>query len=78
MLNRVLSQISKCPVIGICQFSEVFILHILHGFDGETPEYLPRGDREAMKCYVARCRLHSRAFLSPENCRVLTTVKMLK
>lgn len=36
----------------------LYHIHILHGREGDIPEYLPRGDRKALKRYVARCRRH--------------------
>ena len=32
------------------------IIHRSHGFEGDTPEYQPRGDTEALARYVTRCR----------------------
>jgi hypothetical protein len=28
-----------------------YIIHILHDFEGDIPEYFPRGDRKALECY---------------------------
>ena len=32
------------------------IIHISHGFEGDIPEYQPRGDTKALARYVTRCR----------------------
>lgn len=32
------------------------VIDILHGFKSDIPEYLLRGDKKALECYVARCR----------------------
>lgn len=31
----------------------IHIIHILHGFEGDIPEYLPQGDSKALECYLA-------------------------
>ena len=31
------------------------IIHISHGFEGDIPEYQPRGDTKALARYVTRC-----------------------
>lgn len=33
-----------------------YVIDILHGFKSDIPEYLLRGDKKALECYVARCR----------------------
>ena len=35
---------------------QVDIIHISHGFEGDIPEYQPRGDTKALARYVTRCR----------------------
>lgn len=30
--------------------TKIDIIHILHGFEGDITEYLPRGDRKALEC----------------------------
>ena len=32
------------------------IIHISDGFEGDIPEYQPRGDTKALARYVTRCR----------------------
>ena len=32
------------------------IIHISHGFEGDIPEYQPRGDTKALARYITRCR----------------------
>ena len=34
----------------------LYFIHISHGFEGDIPEYQPRGDTKAMTRYVTRCR----------------------
>ena len=36
----------------------VAIIHISHGFEGDIPEYQPRGDTKALTRYATRCRRH--------------------
>mgnify|MGYP003686110061 CR=1 FL=1 len=33
-----------------------YIIHISHGFEGDIPDYQPRGDTKALARYVTRCR----------------------
>ena len=35
---------------------KVDIIHISHGFEGDIPEYQPRGNTKALARYVTRCR----------------------
>lgn len=38
-------------IVYICIFIYIYIIiHVLHGFEGDIPEYLPRGDRKALLC----------------------------
>lgn len=37
-------------------FKYIYILQILHGFEGEIPEHMTQGDSKALDCYVARFR----------------------
>ena len=52
------------------KWNVVHIIHISHGFEGDIPEYQPRGDTKALARYVTRCRrqrvtYRARAFVSP-------------
>ena len=39
------------------------IVHISRGFEGDIPEYQPRGDTKALADYVTRCRRHKVRFI---------------
>lgn len=50
--SNTLNYFKSYPRVQLCSLITLSIIHILHGFEGDTPEYLPRCDKKAYRAFL--------------------------